>query len=333
MRASRQRGQLQPGHPSLGACLERGHRRGVQLQSHHVVEEALRLVGREPEVRGPHLYQLATGAKPGQRERRVGPSGHGQRDLGRQVVHEEGHCLVDGSRVDDVVVVQRHHHRTGEDVEIVDEADQGRFHRQVSVGLQLGEGVDTSLGFGGLYSGDEVGEEAPGVGVSRVERQPRHSALRHRGRRQPLGQEGGLAEPRRCRDQDQARSSPAVHAQPFGEAEALHHSTTGHWPVQFGAQHGHPVSVGPPSVSEAVVSVSAHATGSAGFFDSLPSSIAAAACGGSTQRNAAQRCDNTESPRWWSYSRQASRTTAISRTPKPRRCHVLTRRGQGGVWA
>ncbi len=61
MGAGRQRSQLQSGRPPLGARLERGHKRGLQPQPHHLVEEHLRFVGGEPEVRGAHLHELATG--------------------------------------------------------------------------------------------------------------------------------------------------------------------------------------------------------------------------------------------------------------------------------
>jgi hypothetical protein len=86
MGPGRQRRQLQPRRPPLGMRLERGHEPGLQLQPHDLVEEHLRLVGGEPEVRGPHLHELATRTQTGQRERRVGPSGHRQCDLRRQVV-------------------------------------------------------------------------------------------------------------------------------------------------------------------------------------------------------------------------------------------------------
>ena len=46
MGPGRQRGQLQPSRPPLGARLERGHECGLQLQPHHLVEEQLRFVGR-----------------------------------------------------------------------------------------------------------------------------------------------------------------------------------------------------------------------------------------------------------------------------------------------
>ena len=178
MGPGRQRGQLQPGRPALGARLERGHERGIELQLHHLVEERLRFVGGEPEVGGPHLHELATRTQTRQRERRVRPSGHRQRDLRRQVVQEEGHRLVDGGRVDDVVVVERHHRGTGEHVEIVDQADQDGVGWRGGAGLQQGERVDPGFGFDGLDRRHEVGQEQPEVGVARVERQPGHPALR-----------------------------------------------------------------------------------------------------------------------------------------------------------
>ena len=48
MGPGRQRGQLQPGRPPLGARLERGHEGGIEVQLHHLVEEHLRFVGGEP---------------------------------------------------------------------------------------------------------------------------------------------------------------------------------------------------------------------------------------------------------------------------------------------
>ena len=86
MRPGRQRGQLQPGRPPLGARLERRHKCGIEVQLHHLVEEHRRFVGGEPEVGRPHLHELATRPQTRQRERRVRPSGHRQRDVRRQVV-------------------------------------------------------------------------------------------------------------------------------------------------------------------------------------------------------------------------------------------------------
>ena len=153
---------------------------------------------------------------------------------------------MDSGPVNDVVVVERHHHGTGEDVEIVDQADQDGIVWRGTAGLQQGERVDTSLGFGGLNRGHEVGQKQSEVGVARVESQPRHAGLRPLGRRQPLHQKSGLAEPRRCRDQDQPRLFASARVQQIHEAGAAHQPTTRRGQVQLRAQHRHSVSVGPP---------------------------------------------------------------------------------------
>ncbi len=80
MGPGRQPGQLQPHRPPLSARLERGHERRLQRQPHHLVEEHLSFIGGEPEVRRPHLHELATRTQTRQRERRVRPSAHRQRD-------------------------------------------------------------------------------------------------------------------------------------------------------------------------------------------------------------------------------------------------------------
>ena len=174
MRPGRQSGQLQPGRPAFGAQLERGHEDGIELELHHLVEEHVRFVGGEPEVGGPHLHQFATRTQARQRERRVRPSRHRQRDVGRQVVQQEGHRLVYGGPVDHVVVVECQHRRTGEHVEIVDQTDQGGVGRRAGAGLEQGERVDPRVGFNRLDRGHEVRQERPQVGVASIQRQPGH---------------------------------------------------------------------------------------------------------------------------------------------------------------
>jgi hypothetical protein len=46
----RQSGQLQPGHPPLGARGQRRHAGRRQLQAHHVAQQRGRLVGHEAQV-------------------------------------------------------------------------------------------------------------------------------------------------------------------------------------------------------------------------------------------------------------------------------------------
>jgi hypothetical protein len=242
MGPGRQRRQLQPGRPPLGARLEGGHECGLQRQPHHLVEEHLRFIGGEPEVPRPHLHELATRTQTGQRKRRVGPSADRQRDLRRQVVQDEGHRLMHGGPVNRVVVVERHHHRTGKDVEIVDQAHQDGLGWRGAAGLQQGERVDTSLRFGGLNRGHEVGQEHVEIGVALVQSQPRHAALRPL-RRQPLRQKCGLAEPSRCRDEHQPRLFASAHSHVIGEATALHQPVPRRRQVQLRAQYRHSLSV------------------------------------------------------------------------------------------
>ena len=204
MGPGRQRGQLQPGRPPSVRASSAATSRGLQPQPHHLVEELLRFVGGEPEIRGPHLHELATRTQPRQRERRVGPSRHRQRDLRRQVVQQEGHRLMDGGSLDHVEVVERHHRGTGEDVEIIDQADQDGIRRRGASGLQQGQRVDTGLGFGGLDRGHEMGQKPSEVGVARVESQPGHPALRVSA--PPATEPGAWS----CRTQPVPRRGPAA---------------------------------------------------------------------------------------------------------------------------
>src|SRR6185369_17331023 len=50
--AGRQGGQLQSGGPSLGAVLERGDVRRIEVEAHEVIEECVRLADGEAQVRG-----------------------------------------------------------------------------------------------------------------------------------------------------------------------------------------------------------------------------------------------------------------------------------------
>ena len=165
-------------------------------------------------------------AETGKRQGRIGSGGDHERYLRRQIVQEEPHCLVDGDLIDDVVVVERDHHRTGEDVEIVDQADQDGLGWRGTGGLQHGERIDASFGFGDLNRGHEVGQEQSEIVVARVESQPRHPSLRPHVLRQPLRQKSGLTEPSRSRHQNQPRRSASVRTQPIGNAGALHQPTT-----------------------------------------------------------------------------------------------------------
>jgi hypothetical protein len=58
-----ERGQLQSGGPSFGACLECGHDIGSQGDAMDMLEEIGRLVGREAQIGGAYLGELAANAQ------------------------------------------------------------------------------------------------------------------------------------------------------------------------------------------------------------------------------------------------------------------------------
>ena len=68
----RERRQLERGDPALGAPLQRGDVARGQVQPHHLVEVRGGLVGREAQVGGTDLDELAPRAQASQRQRRVG---------------------------------------------------------------------------------------------------------------------------------------------------------------------------------------------------------------------------------------------------------------------
>jgi hypothetical protein len=171
--AGRQSRQLQPGGPSLGAVLEGGDVRRIEVEAHDVIEEGVRLVGGEAQVCGAQLEELATAAQPGQGQWRVRARGDGDGDLGRQVAEQERHGLVDVGCVDDVVVVESQHGRPGELVEIVHQADQNGLASLVAV--QQRQGLRTHLGATRLDGRDEVRDEPAQLAVLGIERQPRHA--------------------------------------------------------------------------------------------------------------------------------------------------------------
>jgi hypothetical protein len=138
-----------------------------------------------------------------------------------------------------VVVIGRHHCASAEHVQIVDQADQDGVERCAGAALQQGERIARGIGFDGLDRRREMAQEQPGVGIARVERQPGHPALRARDRREPLRQQRRLAEPGRCRDQNQARRLASVPTQPVRDARPWHQPATPPRRVHLGGQHRH----------------------------------------------------------------------------------------------
>jgi hypothetical protein len=84
----------------------------------------------------------------------------------------------------------------------------------------------------------EVGQEHADIGIAGIERQPCGPPPRTLGR-EPLRQQGGLAEPGGGSDQQQPRHLASVGTQPVGEPGPLHQPATRPGRAQLGGQHRH----------------------------------------------------------------------------------------------
>jgi hypothetical protein len=231
--------------------LERGDVRRIEVEAHEVIEECVRLAGGEAQVRGAQLEQLAAAAQPGQGQGRVRARGDGDGDLGRQVAEQERHSLVDVRCVDDVVVVESQHGRSGELVEIVDQADQ-HLRRKGPAALQQRQRLRTHLRATHLDGRDEVSDEPAQLAVPGIERQPRH-AWRRPGRltlpvaptrRQPLRDQGGLAEPGRSGHQDKPRHRRRLDSKAIGKPRTRNEPPSHRRDMKLGAQNRHSAILG-----------------------------------------------------------------------------------------
>jgi hypothetical protein len=87
--AQRQRRQLQPGRPALGAGRQRRHRGIGQVGAGRLAQEGRRLIGGEAQLGIPQLGELAPGSQPRQGKRRIGAAGQDGMQARRQVVEQE----------------------------------------------------------------------------------------------------------------------------------------------------------------------------------------------------------------------------------------------------
>ena len=207
----RERSQLQRGDPTLGPSLQRLDVLSRQRQPHHPVEVRRRLVGREAQIGGADLDEIATPPQQRQRQRRVGATGDHQMNLWRQVLQQEGHPVLDVARVDQVIVVEHQHHVVADGAEVVEQRGEYRLHLRLRR-LQQRECARADPGRRPLQRGDQVGPEQRGIVVALVEREPGRGPSVGRRGRQPLRQQRRLAEPGGSRHQRQRRFRPPAEA-------------------------------------------------------------------------------------------------------------------------
>ena len=176
---------------------------GGEIQPDDVVEVGRHLVGGEAQVGGADLDQLAAGPQPSQRQERVGSAADHQVDVRREVLQQERHAVADVGPVDQVVVVEHEVDVVRHRREFVEHGGEDGLDRRLGR-LQEREHVGSDAGHRGLQGGDHVGPERGGLAVALIEGEPRHRPVLGGHRGEPCGEQCGLAETGRRRDQGQS---------------------------------------------------------------------------------------------------------------------------------
>ncbi len=179
--AQRHQDQGEGRRPALGRGFEPGqHRRGHRAPDRHF-QQMGDLRRAEPQIAHPHLGDLAARAQAGELKRRVGARAERNPHVRRQVLGHHADGVVDLRVGDQVVVVE---HQRVRRVLLCDGVENHRGGALQVAGLV--RGVEGGAGHGkGLA---EVGGEAGGVVVLRVERVPPHMRPRLPGSVGPLGE-------------------------------------------------------------------------------------------------------------------------------------------------
>ena len=168
----RKGGELESGDPTLGAPPERVEVSLVEAETGAVVEVRRRLVAREAQVCGAQLEQVAPSSERGEGPGRIGPAGHDEVHLVREVLHEEAHRLVDLDRLDHVVVVQHHRQVAVEAGEVVQQGRDDLLECSGCSEQRVGRRY-SDAGCSPFSCRDDVRPEHRRVAVSGIERQPR----------------------------------------------------------------------------------------------------------------------------------------------------------------
>ncbi len=297
----RQRRELERGDPPLGTSHQRGDLVGRQRQPHHVAQVRRYLVGCEAQVGGADLDQLPAGAEPGEGEGRVYPGGDDQVDLRREVVQQEGHPVVDVPRLDHVVVVEDQHEVVLDGLELVEQGGEDLVDRRLR-GLQQGERSRADPGDGRPHGAQQVRPECRRIVVPLVEGQPGDEPALGPGRRQPLHDERGLAEPGGRGHQDEARWLLLLQeaAQPRSRNQATPPSGHVQLGLQEGACHDHLPKAREPDAADLVRRCRTVGSPSA-WCQHVPAGVEAGGSGSRITTRVTSRGDVTATPR--SYGR------------------------------
>ena len=187
--------------------------------------------GGEPQVGGAQFGQLAPGAQPGQRQRRILTGGDHQVHRWRQVREQEGEGVVDRFGIDHMVVVEDKDEIVRQGGDLVEQGGQDRCGRQRRRGVEHSHHPRPDLRRDRLQGSDEVGEEARRVVIPVVQREPGGRAVAPG---DPCADEGGLAEAGGGGDEGQGAVQPLV--EPREQAGAADKVRPGRGEIEFGGE-------------------------------------------------------------------------------------------------
>ena len=202
----RQRGQVDPGRPALGARDEQVDVGVVEAELEAAVEERPGLLGGEAQRVGPQLEQLPVRPQRAERQGRVGPGREHELERRRHVVDEPRDALP-RRRAGEPVEVVEHQRQLGLLGELVDEPRQQHLDDRRRGGGR-GQRLVREARAGAAQRLDDVRPQHDRVVVALVERDPRHRPplrlLLAPGREQDR-----LAEARRAGDERELQPAPS----------------------------------------------------------------------------------------------------------------------------
>ena len=217
----RQRGQIEPGRPSLRLVHQGFDISGRQAEPEAAVQEGVRLLAGEPQVAGPQLEQLTVGAQRRHRQGRLRPAREHELEPGRHMVDEPGDALPRRAAREPVEVIQDQRDLTLP-VQLVDQPRQhhadDRCHDRMRR-RRPGDG-----GAGPAQRLDRMRPQHHRVVVALVQRQPPDGFARSLGLA-PRRQQGSLPETRRAGNQSEPaiRPAPQTFQQPLTRNRQLAH--------------------------------------------------------------------------------------------------------------
>jgi hypothetical protein len=242
-------GELEARDPALSAGLERHHVFVNEWQCHGLAEEAGSLAWREAEIGGAQLRHLVPGAQAREWERRVSACGDNHVQLGREVVKQEAHGLMNRPSVDQVVVVEHERRVERHHTQVVQERREDGLDRWRLRGRQQGQCGRATSRLECVQRRADVPPEAERIVIRAIHRDPgnvcgvRRAAwgLKIVGRRnphapsrKPLNEQCGLAEASRRSDQQQFAHQSRLHAR--DQAWACHSVRTCRGREELGSQ-------------------------------------------------------------------------------------------------